>query len=198
MAVVAPNASPSSVLRLVRGSITAARHAYPEVLHLEIQDPEGGLWRLATQDAEWSPADPTQLVDREVKSAELDEDSGELRFALSGETIFNVVPAEQETEDDPPNWKLFTPEGLVLVFGPGGHWQFNWAADPVGASRGQEMVAVDTLRGEALAQTIQREEIASLLNQRALRKEQFILALSVGLSVVSIAVAAISLALALR
>jgi hypothetical protein len=38
----------------LRGSITGARIAYPQVLHVEIRDSSGELWRLATQDAEWS------------------------------------------------------------------------------------------------------------------------------------------------
>jgi hypothetical protein len=168
------------------------------VLHLDIQDPEGGLWKLATQDAEWSPDDPSELVNRTVKSVVLDEENGELRFALSGETTFNVVPAEQEAEDDPPNWKLFTPEGLVLVFGPGGHWQFNWAADPVGVPRGQDELLADLSRVEALAQTKERHQIAFLLNEQERRNEQLFVALAVGLSVVSIAVAAVSIALTLH
>lgn len=200
-AVVAPNASPAGVLRLVRGSITAARHAYPEALHIEIQDPGGGLWKLATQDAELSPADPSQLIDRTVERADLDQETGELRLALSGGSSFKVVPAEQEAEDDPPNWKLFTPEGLVLVFGPGGRWQFNRADEPAGLPLGPEVVVGDLFarRSQVLAQAL-GEEWASelLLKERALRNEQLILALAVGLSVLSIAVAAVSLVVALQ
>lgn len=203
-AVVAPNASPAGVLRLVRGSITAARNAYPDVLHIEIRDSEGGIWKLATQDAEWSPTEPSQLIDREVKGVELDEESGELRLALSDGSSFNVVPAEQEAEDDPPNWKLFTPEGLVLVFGPGGHWQFNRADGPIGSPRGQELPPNNfSLRSsEALARTeaaltLEREKLVSQLLVKE-RADQLFLTLSVGLSVISLAVAAVSLALALQ
>jgi hypothetical protein len=208
-AVVAPNASPEGVLRLVRGSITAARNAYPEVLHIEIQDPSGALWKLATQDAKWSPTEPSQLIDREVRSAELDEQSGELRLALSDGSSFNIVPAEQEDEGDPPNWKLFTPKGLVLVFGPGGRWQFNRSDEPLALPLGSGAFSSGRIsKSKALAlMTLAEEEWESrkeewaselLLKDRAMRNEQLMLLLAVGISVVSIAVAAVSLVFALQ
>jgi hypothetical protein len=45
--VVDLDASPSSVLRSLRGAIVAARIAYPNVLHVEVRDSKGDLWRLA-------------------------------------------------------------------------------------------------------------------------------------------------------
>jgi hypothetical protein len=185
----------------VRGSIVAVHPAYPEVLHVEIQDPNGDLWRLATQDAEWFPSDPSQLVGQSVQGAELDKETGELRFALSGGFSFRVVPAEQEAEDDPPNWKLFTPEDLVLVFGPGGRWQFNRADESPGLPLGSQVVMGDlsARKSETLTQFL-GEELASqlLLKERTLRNGQLFLLLSVGLSIISIVAAAISLALTLN
>lgn len=206
-AVVAPNASPAGILRLVRGSITAAHNAYPDVLHVEIRDSDGGIWRLATQDAEWSPSEPSQLIDREVRQAELDEESGELRLALSNGSSFNVVPAEQEAEDDPPNWKLFTPDGLVLVFGPGGRWQFNRADESLSFPLGAEALPSGLIeKSEALALILARRDLASqkewaselLLKEGVMRNEQLLLVLAVGISVISIAVAAVSLVFALQ
>jgi len=55
------DASPLNILRSMRGAIVDARIVYPEVLHVKIKDSDGELWRLATQDAEWSPSDPAQL-----------------------------------------------------------------------------------------------------------------------------------------
>jgi hypothetical protein len=81
--VVALDASPATVLRSMRGSIIAARIAYPDVLHVEVRDSLGALWRLATQDAEWSPSDPAQLVGRSIEDASIDGESGELRCTLS-------------------------------------------------------------------------------------------------------------------
>lgn len=123
--VVALNASPASVLRSMRGSIIDARVAYPQVLHVEIRDSAGELWRLATQDAEWSPADPDSLVGRSIEDAEIDDGTGELRCRLSDGFSLDVRPTAQEASDDPPNWELITPGGLVLEFGPGMRWQIS-------------------------------------------------------------------------
>ena len=38
-------------------------------------------------------------------------------------SVFDVKPAEREAEDDPPNWELITPGGVVLEFGPGVRWR---------------------------------------------------------------------------
>jgi hypothetical protein len=124
---VALDASPLNVLRSMRGSIVDARIAYPEVLHVKIKDSTGDLWQLATQDAEWSPSDPAELVGRSVADADIDAETGELRCKLSDGSVLDVKPAEREAEDDPPNWELITPGGVVLEFGPGVRWQIGSA-----------------------------------------------------------------------
>lgn len=121
------DASPLSVLRSMRGSIVDARIAYPDVLHVEIQDSAGDLWRLATQDADWSPPDPAELVGRTVDDADIDAETGELRCKLSDGSLLDLKPAAREAEDDPPNWELITPGGVVLEFGPGVRWQIGSA-----------------------------------------------------------------------
>jgi len=125
--VVALDASPANVLRAMRGEIVDARIAYPEVLHVEIKDSDGELWWLATQDAEWSPSDPADLVGRSVDDVGIDGETGELRCKLSDGSMLDVRPAAQEAEDDPPNWELITPGGVVLEFGPGVRWQIGSA-----------------------------------------------------------------------
>lgn len=132
--VVGLDASPTNVLRAMRGSIVAARVAYPDVLHIEVRDSRGDVWRLATQDAEWSPRDPDQLVGRSIVDAAIDEETGELRCRLSDGSVLNVKPAVVEAGDDPPNWELITPAGVVLEFGPGVRWQIS-AADVPPSSR---------------------------------------------------------------
>jgi hypothetical protein len=111
----------------MRGSIVDARLAYPEVLHVEVRDSAGGLWHLATQGAEWSPSDPAELVGRSVDDADIDAETGELRCKLSDGSLLDVKPAACEAADDPPNWELTTPEGVVLEFGPGVRWQIGSA-----------------------------------------------------------------------
>jgi hypothetical protein len=103
---------------------------YPEVLHLNIRDSAGDHWHLATQDAEWSPADPAGLVGQIINSTEIDEKSGELRCELADGSVFSVLPAEQEADDDPPNWELLAPGGVFLEYGPGPRWQIGDADVP--------------------------------------------------------------------
>jgi len=129
--VIALDASPMNVLCSMRGSVVDARLAYPDVLHVEIRDSQGDLWRLATQDADWSPADPAQLIGRTVEDADIDEETGELRCKLSDGSLLDVKPAAREADDDPPNWELSTPGGVVLEFGPGVRWQISSADAPV-------------------------------------------------------------------
>lgn len=120
---VALDTSPVSVLRSLRGSIVAARIAYPEVLHVEVRDSTGASWRLASQDAEFSPRDPSSLVGRSVERATIDEITGGLCCELSDGSHLEVRPVGQQARDDPPSWELIAPSGLVLEFGPGLRWQ---------------------------------------------------------------------------
>jgi hypothetical protein len=128
-AAVALNASPETVLRAMRGPIVTAQIAYPQVLHLEVRDSTGAIWRLATQDADFSPLDPAKLVGRSIDDAEIDEATGGLRCALSDGSSLDVHPTKDRHapdasgRDEPPSWELIAPSGLVLEFGPGLRWQ---------------------------------------------------------------------------
>jgi len=133
--VVDLDASPTTVLRSMRGSIVDARIAYPDVLHVEVHDSGGGIWRLATQDAEWSPSDPAQLVGRSIDDADIDEESGELRCRLSDGSVLDIKPTAAEAEDDSPYWELISPAGVVLEFGPGVRWQISSADAPASSRR---------------------------------------------------------------
>jgi hypothetical protein len=53
----------------MRGAIVAARLAYPDVMHFEVRDSAGGTWRFATEDAEFAPTDPSELVGKAVEAA---------------------------------------------------------------------------------------------------------------------------------
>lgn len=132
---IALDASPINVLRSMRGSIVDARISYPDVLHIEVRDSRGDLWRLATQDADWSPSDPTQLIGRSIDDADIDKETGELRCMLSDGSVLDVRPTVAEAEDDPPNWELISPSGILLEFGPGVRWQISSADGPYTSRR---------------------------------------------------------------
>jgi hypothetical protein len=133
--LLALDASPLNVLRQMRGSVVDARIAYPEVLHVEIRDSRGDVWRLATQDARWSPSDPAQLVGRSIEDADIDEGTGELHCKLSDGSVLHIEPAKLHADDDPPNWELIAPTGIVLEFGPGVRWQISGADMPASSRR---------------------------------------------------------------
>lgn len=124
---VALDASPLSFIRAFRGAVVIARIAHPDVLHVEVRDSRGEVWRLATQDAGFSPSDPARLIGLAIEDAQIDEDSGELRCRLSDQSVLRVVPAPASASDDPPNWELISPTGVVLEFGPAVRWQFSSA-----------------------------------------------------------------------
>lgn len=133
--VVALDASPANLLSSMRGSIVGVRIAYPSVLHVEVRDSRGDIWLLATQDAEWSPSDPAQLLGRSIEDVAIDGETGELRCMLSDGSVFHSGPTAIEAEDDPPNWELVSPAGIVLEFGPGFRWQISGADVPASSRR---------------------------------------------------------------
>lgn len=114
-----------SFIRSFRGAIVLARIAHPDVLHIEVRDSQGAVWRLATQDASFSPSDPTRLMERRIDDAHIDEASGELRCRLSDGSMLSLQPSPASALDDPPTWELISPSGIVLEFGPGVRWQFS-------------------------------------------------------------------------
>lgn len=127
--VVAQEASLSSLLGSMRGEIVDARLGYPDVLHVDIRDRDGDLWRFVTQDADWSPNDPADLVGQEMEKVDVG-DNGELRCQLSGGSFLVVTPSERAADEDPPHWELITPGGVMLEFGPGARWQISSADVP--------------------------------------------------------------------
>jgi Family of unknown function (DUF6188) len=129
MAVVIPYTFPTDLLGRFRGRVFQARPAYPEVLHFKVRDAAGGEWWFGTQEAEWSPTDPDGLLDKTVVGADLDESSGTLTIGFSDGSEFTVLPDHEGADDDLEAWELFTPEGLVLTYGPRGRWQLGRTDD---------------------------------------------------------------------
>jgi hypothetical protein len=45
----------------------------------------GELWRLATQDADWSPTEPAELVGKSIEDAEIHEGARPIRSSLGAD-----------------------------------------------------------------------------------------------------------------
>jgi hypothetical protein len=128
---VIPDISPAELINRLRGPIFDANPAYPETIHFELRAADGGEWCLATHWADYSPSDPADLLGKIVVDAELDERTGNLTLSFSDGSEFKVISRPQEEAgDDLEHWDLFTPEGLVLVWGPDSEWQLKRASDP--------------------------------------------------------------------
>jgi hypothetical protein len=130
---IALDSSPANVLPQFRGSIVAAQLAFPDVLHVEVRDQKGDLWKLATQDADWSPSDPRALAGRSILHSGVDAASSDLRCELSDGSVLVVSADPASGRGDPPSWELIAPTGVVLEFGPGMRWQIT-SADGVSGS----------------------------------------------------------------
>lgn len=115
--------SPAKMLRSMRGPIVGVRIAHPDVLHVEVRNPHGERWRLATQDAEWSPVDPGRLVGCSIADVAVDGATGELSFRFADGSVLAVRPGAGNADDDPPCWELLGPDGVILEFGPGLRWR---------------------------------------------------------------------------
>lgn len=139
---IALSASPSSILRGFSGRLAGARRAYPDVLHLEIEDSRGRIWQFTTWDSSW-PDPLLELVGEPLQRAQIDKQNGVLRLYLGkGEgRDYGIVAEHPEHPDDPPNWELLTPDGLSLVFGPGFRWQVSRADEPPPTDGSSELAA---------------------------------------------------------
>jgi hypothetical protein len=130
MATLKSDISPTALLDRFRGRVTKARLTYPERAAINLADDEGGHWYLATWWADYSPADPAVFNGKTVTSVDLAEGSAELVIGFSDGTSFRVTPVWDDGDDAIENWELFTPENLVLTYGPRGRWHLAGADAP--------------------------------------------------------------------
>ncbi|MGH2938944.1 MAG: hypothetical protein ACRDPE_12590 [Solirubrobacterales bacterium] len=130
MPTVKPDTSPAAVLSRFRGLVTKARLTYPERAAINLADNEGGSWYLATWWADYSPADPEVFSGKTVVGADIGKAPGELTIDFSDGASFTIGPIWDERDDAIENWELFTPDGMVLTYGPRGRWQLGSANDP--------------------------------------------------------------------
>jgi len=125
---VTTDISPSDLLGRFRGPVFDARHGYPETMQLKVTDGEGGVWWLTTFDSQYTPSDPDDLLGKAVVGAGLDERSGLLTVDFADGSAFRIVPNPLDPEYDLTVWSLFTPDGMVLIWGPGDRREFRKAS----------------------------------------------------------------------
>jgi hypothetical protein len=53
-----------------------------------------------------------------------------LTVSFSDESFFTLTPIPDESDDAIENWEIFTPERLILAYGPRGRWLLGRADDP--------------------------------------------------------------------
>lgn len=131
MSIVIPDISPAELFDRLRGRIVEAQPGYPEVIHLRLIDPGGAEWGFSTADAHYSPTDPDALLGKTIIGAWLEGPLGNLTLGFSDGSRFRVTVEPQEQEDDPVNWRLFTPYGLILAWGPGVSWRLKRGDEPI-------------------------------------------------------------------
>ncbi len=130
MVTVIPDLSPSDLLARFRGTITAAAPGYPEVIHLELRDADGGEWSFSTFYAEFAPSDPEFFLGKTVIDVDF-ERSGKLTMRFSDGSELNVLPEPEGPDDELTTWQLLTPDNLALWFRPRGRWDLSLGSDIV-------------------------------------------------------------------
>jgi hypothetical protein len=131
MSIVIPDSKPVEILGRLRGFVFDVHPAYPETIHLEVRDPDGGLWYFATHDAYYSPSDPDALKGKTIVSATHEGPLGNLTIGFSDGSSFRVWVDPPDAPDDPVNWRLFMPEKMVLSWGPGDYWDVTPSDSPI-------------------------------------------------------------------
>lgn len=131
MATVTSDISPFDLLARFRGRILRAAPGYPEVIHFDVEDADGGEWTFSTFYAEYSPDDPDVFTGKKIVGAD-QKASGTLTLTFSDGDVFVVTPGPLEPGDpgdDLETWHMITPDGLSLWYGPLGRWHLGKATD---------------------------------------------------------------------
>jgi hypothetical protein len=131
---ITPELSPVALLACFRGEVVCSRPAFPDVLQVHVRDSDGSLWRFLTFEADYFPAEPDEFLGKVVVAANIEASTAKVTIGFSDGSSLSVVPfalEPDEVDDNYETWQLFTPDGLVLNYGPGDHWLLKKATDPV-------------------------------------------------------------------
>jgi len=130
MNAVIPDISPATVLARFRGQVTGGRLTRSKHIYLEVDDANGGRWRLISWEADYAATFPGFPGGNTVTAADFDHGSGTLTVSFSDHTSFTLTPIPDDADDAIENWELFTPDGMVLAYGPWSTWRFGGKDDP--------------------------------------------------------------------
>lgn len=128
-----PTLSPTDLLARFRGEVVCSQPAYPDVLQLHVRDADAGLWRFLTFEADYFPPTPDAFLGKTVIAGDIDIPTGKVTIGFLDGSSLRIVPfalEPAEIDDDYETWQLFTPDGIVLNYGPGEHWLLKKAGDP--------------------------------------------------------------------
>jgi hypothetical protein len=130
MSATSLDTTPVHLLARFRGLVVNTRLPHSKRTYLEVKNDEGGTWRLVSWSTASSKSGAGNNDGKTVVGATVDDRSGVLTVGFSDASFFTLTPVLDDADDAVENWEIFTPEGLVLAFGPRGRWLLGRADDP--------------------------------------------------------------------
>jgi hypothetical protein len=130
MSAVALDNTPVHLLARFRGVVVGTRLPHSRRTYFEVIDAAAGKWRLRTWRTTCSSTDDGNHLGKTVLGVAIDERSGVLEISFSDGSACFLRPHKDDDDDAIENWEIFTPEGLILAYGPQGRWLLGRADDP--------------------------------------------------------------------
>jgi hypothetical protein len=125
MSTVIPDISPSDLLGRFRGTVSDAHNPSSSRVRLDVRDGAGGKWHLVSWEASYVSSETGRLEGKVIVEVGLDPASEVLTVGFSDNSQLTLTPQREPAEEAIEDWELFTPDGLVLAYGPRGHWQLS-------------------------------------------------------------------------
>ena len=123
MAIVTQDTCPADLLACARGVVTYAQVTVSGRIRILFADHSGRRWGLKSWEADYAPSVDDKPDGKTVTGVELEDRSGILTVKYSDGAYFTLAPNPAVEDDSIEDWELFTPDGLVLAYGPRGRWQ---------------------------------------------------------------------------
>jgi hypothetical protein len=129
MSAVALDNTPIHLLARFRGLVVGTRLPHSRRTYFEVIDATTGRWRLRTWRASCSSTDDGNHLGKTILSVEIDDQSGVLTISFSDGSSCFLSPNPDSQDEGLEYWEIFTPEGLILAYGPSGRWLLGSAED---------------------------------------------------------------------